>query len=246
MTGKHDGVECEDVVVGDGPIARPGRYLELRYRMSVESETLDTRDRFAVRLGESPLIRGVELGLEGMRRGGRRRLRIRPDLGYGSRSYRGVPPDSWLEFDIELLQVDAEPVLLTLIGSKSWAAIEAEVARSLRLRLRRTTAARLLGWFEGAVAESEFAVDDLRDVVEHERAALLDFALRWQSSRSALDPPKSAVPSPAKHGLFRGFMVRIAVLHLYAVRRPDKLRAYLQGFGLEAEYENVMRCIGDA
>jgi FKBP-type peptidyl-prolyl cis-trans isomerase len=61
------------------------------------------------------MIRGWQDGLPGMRVGGKRRLTVPPDLGYGSRPLKNaqgvvvIPPDSTLEYDIDLLGIVPSP-----------------------------------------------------------------------------------------------------------------------------------------
>lgn len=52
------------------------------------------------------MIKGWDLGVEGMRVGDKRRLVVPPQLGYGSSGIRGtIPPNATLEFDVELVDV---------------------------------------------------------------------------------------------------------------------------------------------
>ena len=66
--------------------------------------SLDRHSPFLVRLGDGQVIRGWDLGVEGMRAGGRRRLLIAPALGYGARGAGGViPPNATLLFEVQLI-----------------------------------------------------------------------------------------------------------------------------------------------
>lgn len=104
-------LEWTDEVVGDGPEAIPGRDVTVHYTGTLlDGSTFDSsRSRvqpFTFRLGAGRVIAGWEQGVEGMRVGGRRTLRIPPRLGYGRRgSPPVIPPNATLVFDIELLGV---------------------------------------------------------------------------------------------------------------------------------------------
>lgn len=86
----------EDLVVGDGDEASPGQEVSVHYvgvAWSTGSQfdaSWDRGDAFAFGLGQGQVIEGWDQGVVGMRIGGRRRLTIPPDLGYGSRGAGGV------------------------------------------------------------------------------------------------------------------------------------------------------------
>jgi peptidylprolyl isomerase len=86
----------EDLVVGDGAEAKPGMAVDVHY-VGVAWSTgkqfdasWDRNDSFQFRLGAGQVISGWDQGVSGMKLGGRRRLTIPPDMGYGSRGAGGV------------------------------------------------------------------------------------------------------------------------------------------------------------
>jgi FKBP-type peptidyl-prolyl cis-trans isomerase len=106
------GLEYIDVAIGSGPAARPGMRASVHYTGWLRDGTkfdssVDRRQPFQFTLGARQVISGWDEGVAGMRVGGKRRLIVPPDLGYGARGAGGViPPNATLIFDVELLGVE--------------------------------------------------------------------------------------------------------------------------------------------
>jgi len=103
------GLYVQDLEEGDGATARRTSLVYVHYAGWLPDGTLvDTSvggDPFQFRLGETEVIRAWNEGVVGMRIGGRRRLVVRPGLGYGSLGSTRVPPDATLVFEMELVDV---------------------------------------------------------------------------------------------------------------------------------------------
>ncbi len=107
-----DGLKYVDLVVGTGQLAEPGMNVSVHYTGWLTDGTkfdssLDAGRPFTFKLGEGQVIRGWDEGVAGMRVGGKRKLTIPSELGYGRRGAAGgvIPPDATLVFDVELLAV---------------------------------------------------------------------------------------------------------------------------------------------
>ncbi len=103
----------EDLVVGTGQPARYGDTVSVHYEGWFENgerfdSSLERGQKFVFQLGARQVIKGWELGIEGMKVGGKRRLVIPPELAYGEREVGGglIPANSTLIFEVELLEVE--------------------------------------------------------------------------------------------------------------------------------------------
>ena len=104
------GLRITDITVGDGPEAKAGQTVVVNYRGTLENgKEFDSsygRGPFSFPLGAGRVIQGWDEGVAGMQVGGKRKLVIPPDLGYGQRGAGGViPPNATLIFEVELLEI---------------------------------------------------------------------------------------------------------------------------------------------
>lgn len=105
------GLQYEDLQGGTGAEATHGKIVSVHYTGWLEDGTkfdssLDRRQPFQFPLGARRVIAGWDEGVTGMKVGGKRKLVIPPQLGYGSRGAGGViPPNATLIFEVELLDV---------------------------------------------------------------------------------------------------------------------------------------------
>ena len=110
-SAKPSALVKEDTVVGKGPAAKSGDRVSVHYTGTLLDGTKfdSSRDRgepFEFTLGSGMVIKGWDQGVVGMKKGGKRRLTIPSELGYGkSGSPPKIPPDATLMFDIELLDI---------------------------------------------------------------------------------------------------------------------------------------------
>ncbi|WP_327251505.1 FKBP-type peptidyl-prolyl cis-trans isomerase [Streptomyces sp. NBC_01244] len=101
-----------DLVVGDGPEAKPGRVVRVHYvGVTFESgkefdASWDRGEPFKFAVGGGRVIKGWDRGLRGMKVGGRREIIVPPRLGYGNQSPSPlIPAGSTLVFVVDLLSV---------------------------------------------------------------------------------------------------------------------------------------------
>lgn len=108
-------LKINDVVVGNGGEAKIGDTVSVNYVGTFESGTkfdssYDRNEPFSFTLGAGEVIKGWDLGVAGMKVGGKRELVIPPELAYGERGASPIiPPNATLNFTIELVKVSSGP-----------------------------------------------------------------------------------------------------------------------------------------
>ena len=105
------GLQYEDLAEGEGDAAEAGRPVSVHYTGWLTDGTkfdssVDSGQPFQFNLGAGQVIAGWDEGVCGMKAGGKRKLTIPPELGYGTAGAGGViPPGATLVFDVELLEI---------------------------------------------------------------------------------------------------------------------------------------------
>lgn len=106
------GLKIQDLILGSGQEAVNGQMITVNYVGTLADgkkfdSSYDRGQPFQFVLGAGQVIRGWELGVAGMKVGGKRKLIIPPVLGYGDRNIGNglIPPNSTLIFEVELLGV---------------------------------------------------------------------------------------------------------------------------------------------
>ncbi|MGA8154053.1 MAG: FKBP-type peptidyl-prolyl cis-trans isomerase [Terriglobales bacterium] len=110
-TKTADGLRYWDIKVGTGATAAAGQSVTVHYTgWLTNGKKFDSSvggAPFTVEpLGSAPVIKGWNEGIIGMKVGGKRQLRIPPELAYGASGYPGaIPANATLIFDVQLLSV---------------------------------------------------------------------------------------------------------------------------------------------
>jgi len=104
-------LQIEELKAGTGAEATSGKTVDVHYTGWLTDGTkfdssVDRGRPFSFPLGGGRVIKGWDQGVAGMKVGGKRKLTIPPELGYGSRGAGAViPPNATLVFEVELLAV---------------------------------------------------------------------------------------------------------------------------------------------
>jgi peptidylprolyl isomerase len=104
------GLKYVDEVVGTGPSPTTGSKVIVHYTGTLENgskfdSSVDRKQPYTFMIGTGSVIKGWDEGIMTMKVGGKRKLIIPPNLAYGAAGRPGIPPNSTLLFDVELLGV---------------------------------------------------------------------------------------------------------------------------------------------
>ena len=112
-------VQGQDVTVGTGTVATPGSVVSVLYVGALadatvfDSSAAHGNKPLDFTLGAQGLIPGFQIGVNGMKVGGERKIAIPPELGYGAQDVKGasgkviIPANSTIIFDVKLVKVTA-------------------------------------------------------------------------------------------------------------------------------------------
>jgi len=108
-----ENLKINDIAVGNGAEAKVGNMVTVNYTGTLDNgskfdSSYDRNEPFSFTLGAGEVIKGWDLGVAGMKVGGKRELTIPPELGYGeSGAGNVIPPNATLHFTVELLNVSS-------------------------------------------------------------------------------------------------------------------------------------------
>jgi len=103
------GLKYIDEKIGEGNSPSVGKMVSVHYTGTLENgakfdSSYDRGQPYSFAIGTGNVIKGWDEGLMSMKEGGKRKLIIPPDLAYGARGRPGIPPNSTLIFEVELVK----------------------------------------------------------------------------------------------------------------------------------------------
>ncbi|KOC68322.1 39 kDa FK506-binding nuclear protein [Habropoda laboriosa] len=104
------GVQIEEIQIGNGFLAKSGKFVSVYYvgrlKNGKKFDATTQGNGFKFRLGKGEVIKGWDIGIAGMKVGGKRRITIPPAMAYGAKgSPPVIPGNSTLIFEVELRDV---------------------------------------------------------------------------------------------------------------------------------------------
>jgi len=109
------GLQYWEIKIGTGAVASDGDHVKVHYTGWFTDgkkfdSSVDAHQPYSFTLGKGDVIKGWDEGIRGMKVGGKRQLRIPPELAYGEAGFKKiVPPNATLIFDVQLLAVTPAP-----------------------------------------------------------------------------------------------------------------------------------------
>ncbi|MBI2019363.1 FKBP-type peptidyl-prolyl cis-trans isomerase [Candidatus Daviesbacteria bacterium] len=102
--------QIKDIKTGSGQEVTSGDYVVIHYLGTLENgqkfdSSYDRGEPFQTRIGVGEVIEGWDMGVVGMKVGGKRKLIIPPQLAYGDREIGSISPNSTLIFEVELVDI---------------------------------------------------------------------------------------------------------------------------------------------
>lgn len=103
-------LKIEDQKIGSGKQVKSGDTVTIHYKGTLLNgkqfdSSYDRGEPFETQIGTGQVIKGWDLGVVGMKIGGKRKLTIPPSLGYGDQIVGPIPANSTLIFEVELIDI---------------------------------------------------------------------------------------------------------------------------------------------
>lgn len=104
-------LQIEELNTGKGKSCKTGDFVSVHYTGWLTNgkkfdSSVDRNESFNFKLGDGQVIAGWDKGVEGMKRGEKRKLTIPSKLAYGEFGAGPIPPDATIIFEIELLTIN--------------------------------------------------------------------------------------------------------------------------------------------
>eukprot|EP00440_Ansanella_granifera_P057792 gb/GFBE01062651.1/.p1 GENE.gb/GFBE01062651.1/~~gb/GFBE01062651.1/.p1 ORF type:complete len:193 (+),score=28.06 gb/GFBE01062651.1/:1-579(+) len=120
-TTTASGLQYRDLVVGDGEAPTKGQTVYVHYTGSLENgkvfdSSIPRGQPLEFPVGTGKVIPGWDEGILTMRVGGKRQLKIPPNLGYGRQGVGPIPPNATLFFECELVSIGSKSFFSRIFG----------------------------------------------------------------------------------------------------------------------------------
>lgn len=99
-------IKIEELADGKGDTtAMAGHTVDLKYKGTFTDGKVFDSGQFSFQLGSGQVIQGFDLGVTGMKVGGKRKITVPPELGYGARGAGPIPGNTTLVFELEVVKI---------------------------------------------------------------------------------------------------------------------------------------------